>query len=118
MVLKDIKAIMIDIDGTLLSGKLVLPGMVDFLSFLNANAIKFLILTNNSTKSPEFYLNKIREHGGEINLENILTCSTVTADFLKTNYSGKKVFVIGETGILDALRDEGFPNYYRFFRTG
>jgi 4-nitrophenyl phosphatase len=108
MVLKKIKAMLIDIDGTLFSGKLVLPGMVAFLNFLDSHAIKYLILTNNSTKTPEFYLDKIRSHGGEINLENILTCSTVTADYLKSNFKGKKVYVIGETGIFQALSDEGF----------
>jgi len=108
MNLRNIKAIMIDIDGTLLSGKSVLPGMSEFFSFLNSHAINYLILTNNSTKTPEYYLNKIRSFGGEITPENILTCSSVTAHYIKTNFTGKKVFVIGETGILEALREEGF----------
>ncbi|NTW43691.1 MAG: HAD-IIA family hydrolase [Anaerolineaceae bacterium] len=107
-ILKNIHAMMIDIDGTLFSGSQVLPGMAEFLSFLNDQSIKFLILTNNSTKTPDFYLNKIRSNGGELKIQNILTCASVTADYIKAHYSGRKVYVIGETGILTALEQEGF----------
>lgn len=107
-ILKNIRAMMIDIDGTLLSGKQVLPGMAEFLTFLNDHSIKFIILTNNSTRTPDYYLNQIRSNGGDLKLQNILTCASVTADYIKANYSGRKVYVIGETGILTALEQEGF----------
>ncbi|MHB8134392.1 MAG: HAD-IIA family hydrolase [Anaerolineaceae bacterium] len=107
-ILKGISAIMIDIDGTLLNGKQPLPGMVEFLNFLNNKSFKFLIISNNSTKTPQFYLEKFRNFGANILIKNILTCSSVTAFYIKQNFKGQKVFVIGENGIIEALKEQGF----------
>lgn len=107
-ILKNISAVMIDIDGTLLNGKTPLPGMVEFLNFVNHKSIKFLILSNNSTQSPQIYLEKFQNLGTKIQLGNILTCSSVTANYIKQNFKGNKVFVIGENGIIEALKEQGF----------
>lgn len=99
---------MIDIDGTLLAGSTPLPAMNSFLSFLQSNGIPFLILTNNSTLSPQAYIQKMREHGVILGEKNILTCSTVAANYMHSNLDGHAVYVIGESGLEEALLAEGY----------
>jgi 4-nitrophenyl phosphatase len=105
--LKDIKALMIDIDGTLLRGNDALPGLVDFFQFLNNQHIKFQIASNNATKTLESYLQKISAFGADLNIDNILTCSTVTALYLQEKYPKGKVYMIGQSGLQQALTQAG-----------
>lgn len=105
--LKDMQAIMIDIDGTLLRGNDALPGMVDFLDFLNAHQIKFQIASNNATKTLEAYHQKISAFGADLSIDNILTCSTVTAIYLQEKFPAGKVYMIGQSGLQQALTQSG-----------
>ncbi len=106
--LKSIRALLIDIDGTLLSSDKPLPGMVEFFNFLNQHSINYLILSNNSTKTPYAYYQKIISLGGEIQPGNILTSAGVTVQIMKEKYTGKIVYLIGEDGIREALEIEGY----------
>lgn len=105
--LKDIKALMIDIDGTLLRGNVALPGLVDFFHFLNTQQIKFQIASNNATKTLESYYQKISSFGADLSIDNILTCSTVTALYLQEKYPEGKVYMIGQSGLRQALTQAG-----------
>jgi 4-nitrophenyl phosphatase len=105
--LKDINAIMIDIDGTLLRGNQPLPGMVEFFNFLNAHKIKFKVASNNATKTLQTYQQKISAFGAELSIENVLTSSTVTALYLQEHFPGGKVYMIGQAGLKEALTQAG-----------
>lgn len=105
--LKDIHALMIDIDGTLLRGNLALPGLVEFLDFLNTHAIQFQMASNNATKTLAAYHQKISAFGANLSIENILTSSTVTALYLQEKYPGGKVYMIGQSGLEEALTQAG-----------
>ena len=105
--LKDIHAMMIDIDGTILRGNLALPGLVEFFEFLNQHDIQFQVASNNATKTLSAYHQKISAFGAQLSLENVLTCSTVTALYLQENYPGGKVYMIGQSGLEEALTQAG-----------
>jgi HAD superfamily hydrolase (TIGR01457 family) len=108
--LKNSKTLLIDIDGTLLKGDVALQGTTLLFEFLNRNNINFLVMTNNSTKSPLDYAKKLSQAGIAIGPENIITSSMVTASYLSENFPEKSVFVIGQSGIMDALAEKGiFP---------
>jgi 4-nitrophenyl phosphatase len=105
--LQDIHALMIDIDGTLLRGNLALPGLVEFFDFMNQHAIKFLVASNNATKTLSAYHQKISSFGAKLSIENVLTCSTVTALYLQEKYPHGKVYMIGQSGLEEALTQSG-----------
>ena len=105
--LKDMHAMMIDIDGTLLRGDQALPGMVAFFDFMNTNHIKFQVASNNATKTVSTYQQKLAAFGAELTIENVLTCSTVTALYLQEHYPGGKVYMIGQAGLQEALTKAG-----------
>ena len=105
--LKDIHAMMIDIDGTLIRGDHALPGMAEFFQFMNKNKIKFQVASNNATKTIETYHKKLSSLGAELTVDNVLTCSTVTALYLQEHFPAGKVYMIGQAGLLEALTTAG-----------
>ncbi|MBE0684632.1 MAG: HAD-IIA family hydrolase [Anaerolineaceae bacterium] len=105
--LSEIHAIMIDIDGTLMRGNLALPGLVEFINFLNVHNIRFQVASNNATKTLAAYQQKINAFGTNLSIDNILTCSTVTALYLQKKYPGGKVYMIGQSGLEEALTQVG-----------
>jgi len=104
-ILPSMRALLMDIDGTLTHGSTMLPGMLELFEFLHSRQIKFMVATNNSSKSPAKYQQLFSGFGAKIGLENIITCSDVTAWYLNEHYpSGCKAYVIGQEGILNALK--------------
>ncbi|HEX9922347.1 MAG TPA: HAD-IIA family hydrolase [Anaerolineae bacterium] len=106
--LQDIQALIIDIDGTLWRGRTPMPGLVPFFGFLQRRALSFIIVTNNSVETPAQYQQKLAGFGVEIQPDQILTCSLATAAYLKQEHEGAVVYVIGETGLRQALGQAGF----------
>ncbi|MBM6615777.1 TIGR01457 family HAD-type hydrolase [Desemzia sp. RIT804] len=103
------KGYLIDLDGTMYKGKTPIPEAPIFIQQLRNKNIPFLFLTNNSTKTPEVAAKNLQENFGIQALpEEVYTSSLATADYLKSLNNGNKVFVIGEEGLKQALRNKGF----------
>lgn len=69
-----------------------------------------MFVTNNSTLSRANYVKKFQKLGIAASEEDIFSSAFATAVYLNTivNFpSDKKVFVIGESGIVDELNDVG-----------
>ena len=58
--MKDIKYIFIDIDGVLYRGNHPIRGAREFIDYLIEQNIKFICVTNNSSKSPADYSRKLK----------------------------------------------------------
>lgn len=103
------KGYLIDLDGTMYKGKAPIPEAPLFIQQLRDKEIPFLFLTNNSTKTPELAAKNLQENFGiQAFPQEVYTSSLATADYLKSLDNGNKVFVIGEEGLKQALRDKGF----------
>ncbi len=71
--------------------------------------LKVAFATNNSTRTPEQYMERLVGFGVQVEPWQVITSSLGVADMLGRKYQpGTKLFVIGEAGVLDALRDKGF----------
>ncbi len=106
--LTNIRTVLLDVDGTLLRGETPLPGASQFFEFLISQNIQYLVITNNSTKSPLDYYKKLSVISSEITPDKITTSSTITVQYLKENFPLAVVFAIGQSGIHEALSDGGF----------
>lgn len=106
---KKYKAYFIDLDGTLYRGKEKIPAASRFIGRLRAAGIPFLVLTNNTTQSPETVAkNLTANYDMQIEPENVYTAGLATADYLKQLNLGHTVYAIGELGLKQALLDQGF----------
>lgn len=107
--LASIKALILDIDGTLLRGEQPMPGLAELFSFLRSKRIHFVVASNNATKSPVDYQRKLTRSGVSVEQEAILTAGVATADYLARELqNGAPLYVIGEAALLNALGDAGF----------
>ena len=96
-----------DMDGVIYHGNRVLPGVAEFIAWLQEEGKEFLFLTNNSGFTPRELQQKLHRMGLEVSQEHFYTSALATAAFLKEQAPGCSVFAIGEAGLLNALYDAG-----------
>ena len=107
--LRSLRHLIIDMDGVLYRGDEAIPGTKGFLRFLREQSISFVLATNNSTRTPQQYVDKLSSMGVLVHAEEILTSAQATAGYLAiVAPPGTRVFVIGQDGLQAALREEGF----------
>jgi 4-nitrophenyl phosphatase len=107
--LSSIKHLIIDMDGVLYLGNQPMPGLCDFFTFLRERSISFILATNNSTRTPQEYVDKLAGMGVTVFQEEILVSGQATARFLAREYpSGTRVHVFGMPALKTAITNEGF----------
>ena len=94
--LKDISCYVFDMDGTIYLGEEVLPGAIELINYLKDNDRKFFFFTNNSSKSPLKYVEKLNRLGfPHVERKDILTSGDVTISYLKRTYGDPLVYLAG-----------------------
>lgn len=103
------KGYLIDLDGTIYRGSEPIPAGRRFVEQLQANQIPFLFLTNNTTKTPETVANRLaNEFSIHVGPETVYTATLATIDYMNDANKGKKVYVIGEPGLIDPILAAGY----------
>ncbi|WP_122645479.1 TIGR01457 family HAD-type hydrolase [Enterococcus mediterraneensis] len=103
------KGYLIDLDGTIYLGTEPIPAGKRFVEKLQADKIPFLFVTNNTTRSPQTVADRLKnEFDIHVDADTIYTASLATIDFMKADNKGNKVFVIGESGLIDLILEAGF----------
>lgn len=103
------RAAVIDMDGVLWEGEQPLPGLIEFFAALRKRPIRFVLATNNATRTPEQYLEKLARMGVTVTADEIFTSSLATAIYLRERSpGGARIFAIGEDGLKRALAEAGF----------
>ncbi|NPV57550.1 MAG: HAD family hydrolase [Anaerolineae bacterium] len=95
-------------DGVLIRGREMIPGADQFIQRLRQKKRKFLVLTNNSLYAPVDLAHKLQSFGLDIPKEQIFTCAMATAEFLHQQQPIGKAYVVGETGLTEAVHDAGY----------
>jgi len=101
------KGFICDMDGVIYHGNRILPGVVEFIDWLQANDKGYLFLTNNSGCTPKELNQKLTRMGLDVPEEHFYTSALATAAFIKEQSPGCSAYVIGEAGLLNALYDAG-----------
>jgi NagD protein len=97
-----------DMDGVLVHEGHALPGAADVIKQWQAAGQRFLVLTNNSIYTPRDLAARLRATGLDIPEESIWTSALATAEFLRSQKPKGSAFVIGESGMTQALHDVGY----------
>lgn len=100
---------LIDMDGVLVRGRTLIEGADAFIQRLRDKEAPFLLLTNNPIYTPRDLAHRLKTIGIEVEAERIFTSAMATASFLKGQRpSNPTAFVIGESGVTEALHEAGF----------
>jgi NagD protein len=101
--MKTIKNFIIDMDGVLVRGRELIPGADKFIQRLQKLKKEYLVLTNNPLYTTRDLAHRLQTSGLEIPPERIFTSAQATAQFLHSQRPNGKAFVIGESGLTDAI---------------
>ncbi|NSW52722.1 MAG: HAD-IIA family hydrolase [Anaerolineae bacterium] len=106
--LNEIRCFLLDMDGTIYLDDHLLPGALEFLETLKTQGKQFLFLTNNSSKNPAQYVDKLAKLGIEVTEEEVFTSGQATAIYLEQTAPGARLYVVGTPGLEDEFRAHGF----------
>lgn len=100
-----------DCDGVIWLGDHPIPGSVETINLLNKLNKQVIFVTNNSTKSRSEYIHKFEKFGLNVTKEQVFGSAYASATYLnkiiKLDLS-KKVWVLGENGIVEELKELGY----------
>jgi len=109
MIPSNIKALILDMDGVIWKADAPIGDLPAIFKRIRERGLKFVFATNNGTKTPEEYQKKLAELGVEIESSQVVTSALGIAFMLSQKYRhGTKIFMIGEEGIKNALKEKGF----------
>ncbi len=105
--LKEITCFALDMDGTVYLGNKWIEGARDFLDAVERAGKQYVFLTNNSSKGPDNYIEKLGKMGLTVDSSKIVTSGQATIDYLKRHYGGKRVFLLGNELLTREFIEEG-----------
>ena len=109
MIPSNIKALILDMDGVVWKADAPIGDLPEIFAKIRARGLKFVFATNNGTKTPKEYQQKLADLGVDIEPWQVVTSAMGIAFMLASKYAkGTKVFMIGEAGIRLALEEKGF----------
>ena len=105
--LKNKKLFLLDMDGTIYLGDRLFDSTVEFLAKIRAKGGRYLFLTNNSSKSTDAYVKKLKSLGIEAKESDFLTSTHATCLYISENYVGKKFYAFGTASFIEQLASAG-----------
>lgn len=103
--LKDIKCFVLDMDGTFYLGYTLIDGSLEFIETVEAQGKDFLFLTNNSSRSGEYYVEKLRNMDCNVERNKIFTSGEATAIYLSRERKDERVYVLGTEFLKEELME-------------
>ncbi|HLP75050.1 MAG TPA: HAD-IIA family hydrolase [Bacteroidales bacterium] len=98
----------IDMDGVIYHGNMLLPGVQEFLKWLEEAGKKYLFLTNSSERTPRELHEKLKRLGIDVGEDHFYTSALATASFLASQRPNGSAYVIGDAGLIHALYSVGY----------
>lgn len=106
--LKEKRLFLLDMDGTIYLDDDLFDGTMEFLEHVKAIGGRYIFLTNNSSKSVDKYVEKLKKLGIEATADDFLTSTNATCLYLaKQNYH--KIYAFGTESFREQLAEAGLP---------
>lgn len=107
------RGVLFDMDGVIYVGTQALPGVQEAIDYLTSTGRAFLFVTNNASKTPEQFVERLAEMGIPVRPEQVLGSAEATAGWLADQVTHQgwprgPVIVIGQDGLNVALKRHGF----------
>ncbi|MGZ4436752.1 MAG: HAD-IIA family hydrolase [Nocardioides sp.] len=99
---------MLDLDGVVYIGPDAVPGAPEHLTRAHEAGMHLAFVTNNAARPPATVAEHLRELGVPAEDDDVVTSAQAAARMLSERLpAGAKVYVIGGTGLEEALRERG-----------
>ncbi len=100
-------AYLFDLDGTIYLGSELLPGAKHLIDTLRERGAKTVFLSNNPTRDPQMYIEKLTKLGIPVEPHEIINTVVSTVLWLTQNHPNAVVFPIAEEPLMRALATAG-----------
>lgn len=107
MELKNKKLFLLDMDGTIYLDDTLFEGTIEFLNRVKELGGRYLFVTNNSSKSTDAYVNKLKRIGIDATEDDFLTSTDATILYIKEKYQGRRFYCFGTESFYRQLSDAG-----------
>ncbi|MBF14917.1 MAG: hypothetical protein CMA97_05330 [Euryarchaeota archaeon] len=104
--LKGIKAVFLDLDGTIYLGGRLIDGALDFLQRCDDQGVKRFFLSNNSSRSVQQYVEKLEKMGIPATADDVLLSTHDCIAWLK-HQNITETYCVGTEGMCQMLESEG-----------
>jgi 4-nitrophenyl phosphatase len=102
-----VRGVIFDVDGTLVRGDEPLSGAEAGLAAVDEAGLRRLFVSNNPTKPPEEYEQRLGRAGFDVDAAEVVTAGSVSARYLAEHHIDDRIAVVGESGFVDLLRAAG-----------
>ncbi len=106
--LKNKKLFLLDMDGTIYQEDYLFEGTLPFLEEVKKQGGKYIFITNNSSKSVDAYVEKLKKLGIDAIKEDFFTSSQATILYLNEKHKNSKIFCEGTKSLVNELTEAGF----------
>ena len=107
--LQKIRLFVLDLDGTVYLGDRPLEGAADFIASAKEKGRRILFFTNNTSRSPLEYVERLTRMGIPVTRADILTAGDVTLHYLQTHCAGQSVYLLGVPALRQSFLEAGIP---------
>jgi 4-nitrophenyl phosphatase len=105
----NIKGLILDMDGVLWKADQPIGDLPSVFARIAALGLKVVFATNNGTRSPQQYVERLAGFGVEVEAWQVVTSSLCVAHLLSQQFpAGGPLFAIGEQGLKEALHEKNF----------
>jgi len=104
---KDIDGFVFDLDGTVYLGEEALPGAVACITELRWRRKRVIFVSNKPLEPGRVYAEKLTHLGLPTSETEIITSAYVLGNYLSHTEPGLRLYVIGETNLVNELRSHG-----------
>ena len=105
--IKNKKLYLLDLDGTIYLGDKIFEGSKEFLDEITKRGNDYVFLTNNSSRSGEVYIEKLKNMGIEVDKKHIMTSGKATILYINSIKKNAKVFLLGTPSLEKEFIESG-----------
>lgn len=101
------QGLLIDMDGVVYGGDIMIPGADVFVARLLKEGIPFSFMTNNSQRTRPEAVRKLARLGINVTEKHVYTSAMATGKFLASQTPNGTAYVLGEGGLITSLHENG-----------
>ena len=101
------QGLLIDMDGVVYGGDIMIPGADVFIGKLLRDQVPFMFMTNNSQRTRLEAVRKLDKLGIRVTESHVYNSEMATGKFLASQIPEGTAYVLGEGGLLSSLHENG-----------
>ncbi|MFC5367367.1 HAD-IIA family hydrolase, partial [Salinirubrum litoreum] len=101
----DHSGVVLDVDGTVVRGDDPIPGAREGLDLIADAGLDRLFVSNNPTKAPPAYVDRLGRAGFGVTEAEVVTAGTVATSYLAEHHTDDLLFLVGEDGLRDQFAE-------------